>query len=281
MGRNKKGGKGRVAPAQGGVQKESQQQQSQQQHQVDKNKAHELATLPRKKMYRARAHSNPLSDQLLDVPKAPAHVDWAPLYPSFFPSASQQQQQQQQQQPDPAPSGMGTDSAAELQAVASTSGRDVASLRLEHPGQYGNVSCVRTNAMKYLPNYFEKGQLTKMFFLFPDPHFKAANHRRRIINTTLVTEYAYLLAPGGWLYTITDVEELGNWMRDRLDTHPMFERVSEEELEKDPAAGLLYEATEEGQKVARNKGNTYRAVYRRLAAPRELPANPERLVSRK
>jgi len=157
----------------------------------------------------------------------------------------------------------------------------IASLRLEHPGQYGNVSCVRTNAMKYLPNYFEKGQLTKMFFLFPDPHFKAANHRRRIINTTLVTEYAYLMAPGGWLYTITDVEDLGNWMRDRLDSHPMFEGVSEEELEKDPAAGLLYEATEEGQKVARNKGNTYRAVYRRLAAPRELAANPERLVSRK
>jgi len=42
-----------------------------------------------------------------------------------------------------------------------------ASLRLEHPGQYGNVSCVRTNAMKYLPNYFQKGQLTKIFFLFP------------------------------------------------------------------------------------------------------------------
>jgi hypothetical protein len=45
-----------------------------------------------------------------------------------------------------------------------------------------------------------------------DPHFKASNHRRRIINTTLITEYAYLLAPGGMLYTITDVEELGNWM---------------------------------------------------------------------
>jgi tRNA (guanine-N7-)-methyltransferase len=45
-----------------------------------------------------------------------------------------------------------------------------------------------------------------------DPHFKAANHRRRIITTTLLTEYAFLLAPGGWLYTITDVEELGQWM---------------------------------------------------------------------
>lgn len=45
-----------------------------------------------------------------------------------------------------------------------------------------------------------------------DPHFKAANHRRRIVNTSLVTEYAHLLAPGGWLYTITDVQELGVWM---------------------------------------------------------------------
>jgi hypothetical protein len=145
-------------------------------------------------------------------------------------------------------------------------------LRNDHPGQYQNASCMRTNSMKFLPNYFRKGQLTKMFFLFPvsplcpslgppgparrvnpvclpfvgrsvlpprclprydaahalpqrphlppspqpcprqDPHFKAANHRRRIITTPLLTEYAHLMAPGGWLYTITDVPELGEWM---------------------------------------------------------------------
>jgi tRNA (guanine-N7-)-methyltransferase len=26
---------------------------------------------------------------------------------------------------------------------------------------------MRSNAMKYLPNYFRKGQLEKLFFLFP------------------------------------------------------------------------------------------------------------------
>jgi tRNA G46 methylase TrmB len=56
---------------------------------------------------------------------------------------------------------------------------------------------LRTNAMKYLPNYFEKGQLEKMFFLFPDPHFKEKNHRRRIISTALLAEYAYVMAIGG------------------------------------------------------------------------------------
>lgn len=39
-----------------------------------------------------------------------------------------------------------------------------------------------------------------------------ANHRRRIIQPTLLTEYAHIMAHGGWLYTITDVPELGEWM---------------------------------------------------------------------
>ena len=43
----------------------------------------------------------------------------------------------------------------------------IAALRTEHPGQYTNISCLRTNAQKYLPYYFNKGQLTKLFFLFP------------------------------------------------------------------------------------------------------------------
>ena len=43
----------------------------------------------------------------------------------------------------------------------------VQALRREHPGQYGNIACVRTNTQKYLPNFFRKGQLTKLFFLFP------------------------------------------------------------------------------------------------------------------
>ena len=69
----------------------------------------------------------------------------------------------------------------------------ITALRSQHPGRYTNVACLRSNAMKYnssfsaslgkmsllryLPNFFEKGQLTKMFFLYPDPHFKKAKHK--------------------------------------------------------------------------------------------------------
>lgn len=72
----------------------------------------------------------------------------------------------------------------------------VLALRKKHPGEFSNIACIRTNAMKYLPNFFRKGQLTKMFFLFPDPHFKKAKHKWRIINETLLAEYAYVLRYG-------------------------------------------------------------------------------------
>ena len=48
----------------------------------------------------------------------------------------------------------------------------ILALRRDQAGQYENAACLRTNAMKFLPHYFRKGQLQKLFFLFPDPHFK-------------------------------------------------------------------------------------------------------------
>ncbi len=59
----------------------------------------------------------------------------------------------------------------------------IAALRREQPGTYGNIACARTNAMKFLPNYFGKGQLEKLFFLFPDPHFKVRKGSRRLLGT--------------------------------------------------------------------------------------------------
>jgi tRNA (guanine-N7-)-methyltransferase len=67
-------------------------------------------------------------------------------------------------------------------------------LRILNPGKYDNIACLRTNSMKYLTNYFHKEQLTKMFFLYPDPHFKKSKHKWRIINPSLLSEYAYVLA---------------------------------------------------------------------------------------
>ncbi|XP_020212800.1 tRNA (guanine-N(7)-)-methyltransferase isoform X1 [Cajanus cajan] len=234
--------------------------------------------LPRKRFYRARAHSNPLSDSHFPVPISPSHVDYSLHYPQLFPSSGQADSSKKIQFADV---GCGFGGllislstlfpetlmiGMELRDKVTEYVKErILSLRVANPGKYQNVSVVRTNSMKYIPNYFEKGQLSKMFFLFPDPHFKEKNHRRRVISPFLLDEYAYVLEVGGIIYTITDVEELGDWMKSCLENHPMFEALTEKELEADPVVKLLCSATEEGQKVARNGGQTFQAVFRRIA----------------
>lgn len=43
----------------------------------------------------------------------------------------------------------------------------IQSLRASEPGSYQNIACIRSNAMKYLPNFFSKGQvrLTAVWWL--------------------------------------------------------------------------------------------------------------------
>ena len=131
---------------------------------------------------------------------------------------------------------------------------------------------MRTNSMKFLPHYFPRGSLNKLFFCFPDPHFKRKNHGRRIVSERLLAEYAHLLKPNGRLYCITDVEELHHWHVEKCDAHPLFRRLPDDEVAKeDPCVEAMKTETEEGKKVERNKGSKYFAVYERLH-PSEIPA---------
>jgi tRNA (guanine-N7-)-methyltransferase len=135
------------------------------------------------------------------------------------------------------------------------------------PKAYQNIGVLRANTMKFLPNFFRKAQLAKIFICFPDPHFKARKHKARIVSPTLNSEYAYVLRPGGIVYTITDVKALHEWMVEHLQAHPSFERVGDEDVEADPCTGIMRTETEEGKKVDRNKGTKYVALFRRLEDP--------------
>ena len=144
------------------------------------------------------------------------------------------------------------------------------------PGGYQNVSIVRANAMKFLPNYFSKHSLSALFFLFPDPHFKLRKHKARIISPTLLAEYAYVLRPGGIVYTITDVKDLAEWMSAHLNAFPLFDSVDTETLRaegKGPILDAVWNSTEEGKKVERNKGEKWLACFRRIEIPREVAIN--------
>jgi len=72
-----------------------------------------------------------------------------------------------------------------------------------------------------------------------------------------------VLAEGGIAYTISDVKDLHEWMDSHFKEHPLFEKVSNEELEKDPVVPVVYNQTEEGKKVAKSQGQKYLAVFRK------------------
>jgi len=251
--------------------------------------------LPQKRHYRQRAHANPFSDHSLVYPPSPEEMDWDAHYPAFVGT---------KKRPEFADIGCGfggllialaplfpdtlmmgmeirvqvsqyvQDRITALRATSSLStltSHPPLQAPPQGPGPYQNVSIVRANSMKFMPNYFEKHSLSALFFLFPDPHFKIRKHKARIISPTLLAEYAYILHPGGIVYTITDVHDLHVWMKTHLEEFPLFEPVSEEDLRaegKGPIIDAVYTSTEEGKKVERNQGEKWFAGFRRIEVTR-------------
>ncbi|KTW32247.1 tRNA (guanine-N(7)-)-methyltransferase [Pneumocystis jirovecii RU7] len=240
-----------------------------------KRQEHVYDEIPRKKFYRQRAHSNVFSDHLLDYPVSPYVMDWSVHFPDVdFKKTGKKVEildvgcgfgglliALSTVYPDLLILGM----EIRMQVTQYVQNKIVA-LRHQFSENkaYRNISVIRMNAMKFLPNFFCRHQLSKMFFCFPDPHFKKSKHKARIITFTLLTEYAFILRPQGIIYTITDVEDLHNWMVAHLDHHPLFQRLSQQELDHDPCVAIMASQTEEGKKVSRNNGKKIIACYRRL-----------------
>ncbi|CAK8676545.1 tRNA (guanine-N(7)-)-methyltransferase-like [Clavelina lepadiformis] len=241
--------------------------------------------LPRKKHFRQRAHSNPLGDHNVEYPISPQTMDWSKHFPFHFQkkyTSNCSEMDILQRQVEVADIGCGYGGllialskllpdtlivGLEIRVKVSEYVQErIHALRQsdENGCQFQNVACIRTNAMKYLPNFFRKGQLKKAFILFPDPHFKKQKHKWRIVSSTLLAEYAYILQEDALMYTITDVLEVHEWMVKHFSEHPLFERVPENHIKDDPCYKGMFVSTEEGKKVARNNGDKFPAVFKRI-----------------
>ena len=67
----------------------------------------------------------------------------------------------------------------------------------------------------------------------------------------------------GLLYAVTDVQSLYEWVVETFAASNLYERVADSELSADSAYAFVLDTTEEGQKVTRNQGEKFCAVYKR------------------
>lgn len=42
----------------------------------------------------------------------------------------------------------------------------IKALRANQSDSYDNIACIRTNAIKYLPNFFKKGQVSQLIIIY-------------------------------------------------------------------------------------------------------------------
>lgn len=241
---------------------------------VDDIEKTSLISLPQKKYFRQRAHVNPIADHDFEYPYSPDETDWSELY--GYDRSEGKDYTIRHLDVGCGFGGLLISLSKELPVGELALGMEIRSkvsdyvqkrilaLRSQYPTSFRNVWCLRTNAMRYIPNYINKGQLLRMFFLFPDPHFKKTKHKWRIINDALLAEYAYVCAIGAIVYIATDVKELYDWMTEHFTRHPLFEPLSESELVGDKMIELITTSTEESKKVERNEGDKFYAAFRRV-----------------
>ncbi|SBT71372.1 methyltransferase, putative [Plasmodium malariae] len=143
-------------------------------------------------------------------------------------------------------------------------GEKINSYRKNYFPNYNNISVIRTNAMKFLPNYIKKNQIEKFFFCFPDPHFKKQNWRRRIITIENLSLYHHLLQKNGMIYFITDVFTLYLWTKLCFSKYPYFKLLSTEEYKNDICIKLIHQSSEESKRVKKNNQTMYFLVAKKI-----------------
>lgn len=103
----------------------------------------------------------------------------------------------------------------------------------KHFGDYAEIEnlCLLTgNISLSLPGMFHPGQVSEVYFNFPDPYSKKRRHRkRRMVNAELLKNLLVVLEPSARIFFQTDDGDLFN------DLHPLFGNVFASETKPDQA----------------------------------------------
>jgi tRNA (guanine-N7-)-methyltransferase len=145
---------------------------------------------------RIRQHVNPLKSDLLEIAEVP-RVEPAPGQALDVElGAAEAHFLLDLAREDPTTSFVGVEIRRELVEAVNA---ECARSRID------NVRSVFANMSVDMPRLFAPASVRRFFLNFPDPWFKARQHKRRVIGPGLIAEIGRALIPGGELYVMTDI----------------------------------------------------------------------------
>jgi tRNA (guanine-N7-)-methyltransferase len=80
-----------------------------------------------------------------------------------------------------------------------------------------NVRIIQHDAVEVLESMIKPSCLAGFHIFYPDPWPKKRHHKRRLMRKEIVDLLVSRLAPGGYIYFVTDIEEYAEWTRQVLD----------------------------------------------------------------
>jgi tRNA (guanine-N7-)-methyltransferase len=86
--------------------------------------------------------------------------------------------------------------------------------------QLTNIRIIEGDAAEFLPEGVKEKSVSGFHIFFPDPWPKKRHNKRRLIQRPFTDLLASRLAPGGYLYMVTDWADYGEWALAELSATP-------------------------------------------------------------
>jgi tRNA (guanine-N7-)-methyltransferase len=204
-----------------------------------------------------------LAPYLLEVPAAPAPLDWQAVFGNggpveievgfgkglFLLTAAQA---------CPGVNFLGIEIARKYQLFTAT--------RLAKRG-LGNVRLVKADARQFLRDQVASSSCQAIHAYFPDPWWKTRHHKRRLFTPEFVAQCARVLPGAGRLHVVTDVEDFFRMIAELVATESDLRPLPQPEAH-DPAHDLDY-LTNFERKFRKEGRAIYRIRYEKLETGRE------------
>lgn len=116
-----------------------------------------------------------------------------------------------------------------------------------------NLRTLRLESFYFIKCLCERGSVSVVHVMFPDPWPKKKHHKRRLVQHDFLDALRDCLKAGGeWRFT-TDHEEYFRWVEEKMEERDDWERMELWEWECDPLTDFQKEFMEEGREFYRGR----------------------------